>query len=357
MRSAAVPPGSGSLPRFRDPQDSDGQRRTAGDVEVWAYSVRVATAITPRAHTLMGSCVPCPTFVETSGVSVKVDPNDGEDHAYLIKGYRAVGVLAEVTWTTTDWIRTPDDARSPYLYTGRKHDPETGLMYYRTRYYDTEMGRFISKDTIGVWEDPNSLGNGYSYVASMPHRGTDPSGEICILNWFSIGKRKCHRAEIVDCASSPCWEVGVNFKLGVAASGKVCYNDLGQAAITLGGGVGVGAGASRESVAKCNPKGFAIEWEGACSAKVGAALEIGFGASQYMGDDPEFHGAIGSGTVMATTSEGVEVDFGGACSGGAYLSFTFEYIGPSSPPDPCLEHVRAGMAEKTTPQMCIRNDW
>ena len=35
-------------------------------------------------------------------------------------------------------------------YTGREHDPDTGLMYYRARWYDSASGRFISEDPIGL---------------------------------------------------------------------------------------------------------------------------------------------------------------------------------------------------------------
>lgn len=35
---------------------------------------------------------------------------------------------------------------NPYTYTAREFDPESGLTYYRARYYDAETGRFISED-------------------------------------------------------------------------------------------------------------------------------------------------------------------------------------------------------------------
>ena len=38
--------------------------------------------------------------------------------------------------------------KQPYGYTGREHDRETGLRYYRARYYDGEVGVFLSKDPI-----------------------------------------------------------------------------------------------------------------------------------------------------------------------------------------------------------------
>ncbi len=40
--------------------------------------------------------------------------------------------------------------RQPYTFTGREYDKETGLYYYRARYYDPEIGRFISKDPFLV---------------------------------------------------------------------------------------------------------------------------------------------------------------------------------------------------------------
>jgi hypothetical protein len=42
---------------------------------------------------------------------------------------------------------------------------------------DPEIGRFISRDTIGLWGDPNNLGNGQAYVGNNPWTGLDPYGE------------------------------------------------------------------------------------------------------------------------------------------------------------------------------------
>jgi RHS repeat-associated protein len=59
-----------------------------------------------------------------------------------------------------------------YGFTGREFDPETGLLYYRARYYDPKIGRFISEDPIGL-----SAGiNFYSYVYNDPVNLVDPFG-------------------------------------------------------------------------------------------------------------------------------------------------------------------------------------
>jgi len=66
---------------------------------------------------------------------------------------------------------------NPYLYTGRRLDNESNLLLYRTRYFNSELGRFMSRDTIGVWGDSANFGNGYAYVGSNPINRVDPTGE------------------------------------------------------------------------------------------------------------------------------------------------------------------------------------
>jgi RHS repeat-associated protein len=66
-----------------------------------------------------------------------------------------------------------------YLFTGREWDEEIGLYYYRARYYDAEIGRFISEDPIGFAElartSPGNI-NTYSYVLNQPLVFKDPLG-------------------------------------------------------------------------------------------------------------------------------------------------------------------------------------
>ena len=58
------------------------------------------------------------------------------------------------------------------MYTGREYDADTGLYYYRARWYDPEARRFISEDPIGL----NGGINLYAYVNNNPLRYVDPSG-------------------------------------------------------------------------------------------------------------------------------------------------------------------------------------
>ena len=71
-------------------------------------------------------------------------------------------------------------------YTGRELDAETGLYYYRARYYDAAVGRFISEDPIGFSAGDTNL---YRYVFNNATNYTDPSGKIIpfILGAAALG--------------------------------------------------------------------------------------------------------------------------------------------------------------------------
>ena len=64
------------------------------------------------------------------------------------------------------------DFKNPYGYTSRRHDLDTGLMYFRARYYDPNTGEFISRDPL-EYVDGMSLYRGYFVPGA-----TDPSGLI-----------------------------------------------------------------------------------------------------------------------------------------------------------------------------------
>ena len=83
---------------------------------------------------------------------------------------------------------------NPFRYTGREFDPETGLYFYRARYYDPSIGRFIS-------EDPIQFGGGinfYRYVLNNPLYWLDP---------FGLFEKKCNES-YTDCKSR-CLNAGI----------------------------------------------------------------------------------------------------------------------------------------------------
>jgi len=91
------------------------------------------------------------------------------------------GVLERYTYTpygevtildpTALIIRTVSAVDNPYAYTGRRWEPETGLYYFRARYYGPKLGRFLGRDPLG-YVDGYSLYAGY-FGESF---ALDPSG-------------------------------------------------------------------------------------------------------------------------------------------------------------------------------------
>ena len=62
---------------------------------------------------------------------------------------------------------------NPYAFTGREYDSESGLYYYRARYYDPVTGRFLQEDPIGFAGRDLNL---YRYVFNNPVNLVDPFG-------------------------------------------------------------------------------------------------------------------------------------------------------------------------------------
>jgi len=59
-----------------------------------------------------------------------------------------------------------------FMFTGRELDKETGLYYYRARYYNPEIGRFLQTDPSGYGAGMNW----YAYCGNNSTNCVDPSG-------------------------------------------------------------------------------------------------------------------------------------------------------------------------------------
>jgi RHS repeat-associated protein len=83
-------------------------------------------------------------FIADALGSIKalVDGEGGVRQMYEYDAFGGIRVLDEEGAP----IQIEDAIPNPYTFTGREYDPETGLYYYRARYYDPGLGRFLQED-------------------------------------------------------------------------------------------------------------------------------------------------------------------------------------------------------------------
>ena len=71
-----------------------------------------------------------------------------------------------------------------YGYTGKEREQEIGLAYFGARWYNADMGRYISCDPSAIKiEEPVNI-NKYQYCANNPLKYVDPTG----LSWIPLAK-------------------------------------------------------------------------------------------------------------------------------------------------------------------------
>jgi RHS repeat-associated protein len=94
-------------------------------------------------------------LVDGLGSTVNLCDQDGE-------------LVGEYTYDAYGNVREQSGDGTEFSFAGEQSDPN-GLDFLRARYYDPEIGRFLSGDP---------LGGGYGYAAGNPINLTDPSGLV-----------------------------------------------------------------------------------------------------------------------------------------------------------------------------------
>jgi RHS repeat-associated protein len=110
----------------------------------------------------------------------------------------AAGDTLPFTWDGTTQLETLltgtkraeksllDDVAALNLgFQGQPFDPETGLYYFRNRYYDPELGRFISADPLGYVDGPSL----YAFAGGDPVNGRDALGLETKEEWQALLKK------------------------------------------------------------------------------------------------------------------------------------------------------------------------
>ena len=124
-----------------------------------------------------------------------------------------------------------DPGNNMLQFTGREHD-ESGLYYYRARYYSPELARFLSEDPAGFFAGSSNL---YTYAFNNPVLFTDPTGLYPLQFLFEkCFERPITPDEIKEYQSPEGRERRRRACYGVQAT--VMGLDLAQNAIPGGGG-------------------------------------------------------------------------------------------------------------------------
>jgi len=97
------------------------------------------------------------------------------------------GGTAQTTYTYEPFgvtTATGEANANTFQYTGREND-QTGLFYYRARYYKPQGQRFLSEEPIGFYGGDTNL---YRYVHNDPINSVDPSGFYTeVIIWQPVG--------------------------------------------------------------------------------------------------------------------------------------------------------------------------
>ena len=102
---------------------------------------------------------------------------------------------------------------NPFQYTARENDSETGLYYYRARYYDPQIGRFLREDPLRFQAGIDF----YAYVNNQSPNLVDPFGL-----WPSLGDIKTILKKTWD-NSKDAYEKGKEYAGKISCMGTYYY--------------------------------------------------------------------------------------------------------------------------------------
>tara|TARA_B110001454_G_scaffold219058_1_gene249667 strand:+ start:18570 stop:19886 length:1317 start_codon:yes stop_codon:yes gene_type:complete len=107
--------------------------------------------------------------------------------------YSTFGKVEKIVDRNSIDITNSPNVSTAYSFNGRELDRESGLIYYRARYYSPELGRFIQKDPDpGVISKPATFANKYAYVENNPLKFRDPKGKAKVPgDWTNVHGAYC----------------------------------------------------------------------------------------------------------------------------------------------------------------------
>jgi RHS repeat-associated protein len=247
--------------------------------------------------TITRRIIPGPAIDEP--IAIVAMPSETKEYLHTDKQGSVVamsdagGNLIEGPYTYDGWgncfvsLTACSATGEPYRFTGRRFDPETGLYYYRARYYcprDNCGVRFLQTDPVGYTADLNL----YTYGGNDPTDRLDPTGFCDDLTGCNPALAQQENDPMTQSAEQVTMAVGapVTIGIGVAvAAGPVTI----VGTIAISGGVGgtvtaahsAAQGNSPARVAADAARGTATSAVTAAAGKVGG---IAGGAGTVSGE-------------------------------------------------------------------------
>jgi RHS repeat-associated protein len=154
---------------------------------------------------------------------------------------------------------------NPFQYTARESDTETGLYYYRARYYDPGTSKFLSEDPTGF----DAGVDFYSYVDNNPTNFEDPQGlqrYKCPLfgPCQHLTKRGQARASCCGGRGPDFYNLSVGYGPNVGPAGSLSIDRRGNVYVGLGIQVGksptlLGGSVTANHLDSCRPTGKELD--------------------------------------------------------------------------------------------------
>jgi RHS repeat-associated protein len=186
-------------------------------------------------------------YVYSDNIDEVLNIKDGSTHSYpiqdglnsVVKVTDSLGAeVAAYEYEAFGEIKSSAGSLGNLItYTGRWLEPETGDYFYRARYYDSGVGRFLKRDPIGF---KSGDWNFYRYVNNGPIINNDPLGlsKGRLVSDYDHLKVQCEPCKINSAGEEQRCKVQIALRAG---SEIMSYGATGLGEGIVSGGLGLAA--------------------------------------------------------------------------------------------------------------------